>query len=167
MEQAEAIKELDVLAGHKAFIQIYGTQKKYDLMEEEIHKAMMLAPEDLGLKFSLGEVYVITEHFEKAFSVYEKMVIEDPDNINGHYQYGRVASISGDNLDLGIQRFHFFIEQNPDHAWAHYRLGLIYEHKEEFAQAAKEYQKALKMDSKHKEAKEALKQLNKKVSQSK
>ena len=45
----------------------------------------------------------------------------------------------------------------PSLAWAHYRLGLIYSHREDHAAARREYQAALELDPKHEQAKQALK----------
>ncbi len=48
---------------------------------------------------------------------------------------------------------------NPSHASAHWRLGMVYENKGKKDLARKEYESALALDPKHKEAKKALSNL--------
>jgi Tfp pilus assembly protein PilF len=47
----------------------------------------------------------------------------------------------------------------PDVTWAHWRMGMIYEHKGDVAQARRAYEAALKADPDNKEAQKALKKL--------
>ena len=167
MEQAEEIKKLDRLSGHMAFIQIYGHENKYDLQEKELQAAIEMNPEHMGFKNQLGYNYVNQEKFKDAFAQFEKMIVENDSNMNGYYQVGRTAAISGQNLDrglecLGIYLNHDQMEGFPSHAAAHWRLGIIFEHKQDIDSAKNEYETALKLDPDYKLAKEALEKLTKK-----
>jgi len=54
------------------------------------------------------------------------------------------------------------MEGFPSHAAAHWRLGIIFEHKQDIDSAKNEYETALKLDPDYKLAKEALEKLTKK-----
>jgi len=62
-------------------------------------------------------------------------------------------------LGLGISNQ---MEGFPSHAAAHWRLGIIFEHKQDIDSAKNEYETALKLDPDYKLAKEALEKLTKK-----
>ena len=50
-------------------------------------------------------------------------------------------------------------ELNPSLAWAHVRLGMLYEKKRDFATAQAEYEAALALEPDHEEAQKALKKV--------
>ncbi len=50
-------------------------------------------------------------------------------------------------------------EDEPSLAWAHTRLGMLYEKKRDFIAAQSEYETALALEPDHKEAKKALKKV--------
>ena len=167
IEQAEEIKKLDRLRGHMAFVSIYGHEKKYDLQEEELLAVIEKDPESIGLKYQLGYNYVNQEKYEEAFTHFEKMMAVNPQDMNAYYQIGRTAAISGQNLDRGIECLQFYLnhdptEGTPSHAAAHWRLGIVYEHKQDIDAAVEEYETALKLEPEYKSAKDALKRLKKK-----
>ena len=167
IEQAEEIKKLDRMRGYMAFIRIYGHQKKYDLQAEEILAAIETDPENSVLKYQLGYNYVNQEKYDDAFTHFEKMIAVNPMDMNANYQIGRTAAISGQNLDRGIECLQFYLnhdpsEGNPSHAAAHWRLGIVYENRQDVDAAVKEYEAALKCDPEYKAAQDALKKLKEK-----
>ena len=80
------------------------------------------------------------------------------------YQVGRTASISGKFLDRGQSAFESYLEHQPGPDdpgldWAHYRLGLIHQHRDNTDVARQQFQSALRINPDHDEAKKALKKL--------
>jgi predicted TPR repeat methyltransferase len=82
------------------------------------------------------------------------------------YQVGRAAALSGQQLDRGEKSLRAFIAmpmredlENPSLAAAHFRLGGVLEKKGNISAARAEYETALRIDPKQKQAREALAKL--------
>ncbi|MCX6641672.1 MAG: tetratricopeptide repeat protein [bacterium] len=164
LQQAEEIKKRNMAMGCQAYAQIYTKDKKYDLAEKEYLSAIAQCPDSLDLRYGLGFLYQQTEKYDQAFSVYEAVLKEHPENATALYQIGRTASISGQNLERATACLQTYMtmtlkEDEPPLEWAHYRLGTIYEKAGKIDLAKQEYQEALKLKPDQKEAKEALKKL--------
>ena len=105
------------------------------------------------------------ERYGDAFKTYDNWLDTHEsgaaDAPSVYYQFGRTASISGEKLDKGEDAFrrYFVYKPKPDepnHAWAHYRLGLIYKHGGHMEAARGEFEIALELKPNHKQAKDAL-----------
>ncbi len=163
-EQAEEIKKRASQEGHRAFALIYEKEKKYDLAEREYLAMIDADPGNLALQYEIGYWYQRTEQYNKAFQIFETILKTNPDQMNAYYQIGRTAAFSGSNLSRGEQCLKKYLqtppeENNPSFAWAHYRLGMIYEKGGKRDLAKREYQIALSYDVNLEEAKKALKKL--------
>lgn len=161
-QQAEAIKNISPFDGHRAFAQIYRREENYELMEKEIHAALALRPENEEMQYLLGYLYVDTEDYERAFAQFEGMIKNDPEDWTAYYQVGRTGAISGQNLDRAEECMKRYLEadaDNPSKSAAHWRLGMVYEHKEDKPSALVSYEAALELDPDYGPAKESLKNL--------
>ena len=163
-KQAEVIKQQDPVKGHQAFGFIYENEEEPDKAEKEYLAAIEERPESLDSYFALGYFYGRVKKYDKASQTFEKIVARDPEEMDAYYQIGKMGALSGQNLDRAVECFKKYLtkepgKNSPSIAWAHYRLGMVYEKKEEKELAKKEYQEALKLDPDHKEAKKALKDL--------
>ena len=163
-KQAEEIRKLDPVKGHQAFALIYEQEENYDEAEKEYLAAIEQRPESLDSYFALGYFYGRIEKYDKASETFEKIVAKDPEEMGAYYQIGRMGALSGQNLDRAVECFKKYLtkepgKDSPSLAWAHYRLGMVYEQKKETDLAKREYQSALELDPDHKEAKKALKDL--------
>ena len=81
-----------------------------------------------------------------------------------HYQVGRFSAITGEHLDEGLRALLRYLEQptrpgDPSHAAAHWRIGMIHEHKGDRQQAREHMEKALELDPNMTEARQALERL--------
>ena len=106
------------------------------------------------------------EKYEEASTHFESMIAVNSQDMNAHYQVGRTAALSGQNLDRAVECLQFYLnhefeEGTPSHDSAHWRLGMVYEHKKDIDAAVKEYEEALKINPEYKPAKDALKKLRK------
>ena len=163
-EQAEEIKKRASQKGHRAFVLVYEKDKRYDLAEKEYLAMIDADPGNLALQYEIGYWYQRTRQYDKAFQIFETILKMNPEEMNAYYQIGRTAAFSGSNLNRGEQCLKKYLqtppeENNPSFAWAHYRLGMIYEKGGKRDLAKREYQIALSYDVNHKEAKKALKRL--------
>ncbi len=152
---------MDKYEGIRAFARIYEKQKKYDLAEKE---NIIELPDKTDPRFSLGYFYQRREKFDNAFEVFERMVVDSSENWRALYQIGRTGALSGQNLDRAEACYKLYLQQdrgsnNPSLASAHWRLGMVYEHKGQTDLAREEYQAALKLDPEIEQAKKALKKL--------
>jgi tetratricopeptide (TPR) repeat protein len=112
-----------------------------------------------------GDAFQRAELFDEAMEDYIKVLSMDSSMYGVHYQIGRLAAVSGTKLELGeesIKKFNSKSElfDEVTLAWAHFRLGTIYEHKKENELAKREYEITLQLDKNHQEAKQALARLN-------
>ena len=130
LAQAQEIKKLDAARGRFALAGVYAADKKYDL----------------------------------AFAEYEEVLKANPNDYASLYQSGRLAATSGERLDHGLAMLRRCLtlpppENQPPHAAAQWRIGVILEKQGDKAGARAAYEASLKLDPKFPQALEALKKL--------
>ncbi|HSI07460.1 MAG TPA: tetratricopeptide repeat protein [Rariglobus sp.] len=104
------------------------------------------------------------KRYDEALTVCEKFLLTAPDNYLALYTLGRIASETGRELARGETALRRCLEltpriEEPDHAGAHYRLGMIAEKAARPADARREYQAALALEPEFLEVKAALARL--------
>ncbi len=164
-EQAQEIRKRDALRGYRAAGRVAEYEKEFDKALEEYERAAKEYPQKTEPVFWIGSFYAQRKQYAKAFEVYEKFLEKQPLELTACYQIGRVALLSGERLDRGEECFKLYLQSEPKKdepplAWAHYRLGMLYEKKGNRDLAKREYQNALRIDPTHHDAKEALKKLS-------
>ena len=142
----------------------YKNIKKYDEAITVLEEIYQKNPDDMNISLQLGWTYLDSSQADKAFNTFEKIIEDNPEYAHGYYQIGRTSVISGQRLEEADKYFLKYLDMkqfknNPSEAWAHFRLGQVYEMTGKIEQAKTQYKTALKLDSKHKEAKEALKKI--------
>lgn len=163
--QAEEIKKRDPAWGHRAFGQIYEHEENYQLAEKEYLASVEENPQNLDSRYALSYFYQETGNFEKAFGTLEKLLEAHPGEINALYQIGRTGALSGQNWERAAECLQRYLQSEPAEGspsieWAHYRLGMVYHKAGKEDLAREQYEAALQLSPKFKEAKKALKQLN-------
>ena len=112
----------------------------------------------------LGDLYVAEKKYTEAFALLDELIAQNSANQALLYQVGRLAAISGQQLDRGesaLQEY-FHHEPTPNEPPlynAHWRLGTLYERKGDKAAARAEYETALQLRPNYSAAQNALKQL--------
>ena len=91
------------------------------------------------------------KRYDEALAACEAFLLTQPDNYLALYTLGRIASETGHDLARGEQALRRCLEiapriQEPDHAGAHYRLGMIAEKANRPADARRAYQAALALE---------------------
>lgn len=163
VETARQIIKLDAARGHQALANVYDRDKKTAEAEKE-YIAMVAA--DAKYQPILINFYLIKAEYDKAFKLVDAELQKNPDDMLMMYQYAKLCALSGKNLDRGEQYlkkyFAYTPKQNePSHAGAYMRLGMIYEKRGNKAAAKKNYQTALQLDKKLKEAEDGLARVSK------
>lgn len=96
----------------------------------------------------------------------EAILEVDPDNLDALYQRGRYAARSGQRLEDGALSLQRYLDEaapgawDPDFAAAHWRLGMIAEHRDDPDGARAHYEAALDENPEYANAKRALERLN-------
>jgi tetratricopeptide (TPR) repeat protein len=164
LENIEVMKTLDKRTAH--FVMSHYHQKRKDLAaaEQELLAVVAMEPEDPNGYYRIGRMYQDGNEFDHATAAFERCLEIEPNYPNGLYQIGRSAVLSKRNIERGIECFKIYLtlkpgEDEPSLAWAHVRLGQLYERKREFVAAQKEYESALGLEPDHKEGKKALKRI--------
>jgi tetratricopeptide (TPR) repeat protein len=166
-ELAGEIKEIDPNRGHRAFIAFYRSEQKPDLLIKEISEAMTSFPEDLYFHYQMGYLYIENKEYNKGFEVFGNLIKENPENYGALYQFAKISALSGERTDKGIEYMEEYLkhepaEGDPPHSAAYWRLGLIYEKRNELDAAVKSLEKALELDPEYKQAKDDLKRIREK-----
>ncbi len=104
------------------------------------------------------------KRYDEALVACEAFLLTQPDNYLALYTLGRIVSETGRDLARGEQALRRCLQitpriQEPDHAGAHYRLGMIAEKANRPADARRDYQAALALEPSLEKASTALARL--------
>jgi tetratricopeptide (TPR) repeat protein len=113
--------------------------------------AAELNPNDRNANFNLGVIYFASGMLDEARFHLESIASMEPDNTGVHYKLGMIHDAK-DNPDSAIGHFRNAIKIDPGFARAHYGLGLAYHKKGLLAEARRELEATLRLDSGHGEA---------------
>ncbi len=161
-EQAMIILRLNPLRGHLALANNADHNKDLATAESELKAAVDAASDSATAWYSLGAFYQNQKRWQDAFALYDRMIKEKPDETLAHFLYGRVAAISGENMDRGERELKYWLSSAPSTApiptqsGAHMRIAMIYERQGKKDAARSEYQTALSINPKNTEAKKML-----------
>jgi len=109
-------------------------------------------------------LYLADKKHAEAFALWEPMLQETPDNYLANFRIGRLAALSGEQLDRGLALLRKCLDLKPaasapGHEAVHFRIGGILEKKGDKAGAKAAYETALKLAPQFAQAAEALKKL--------
>ena len=157
---ANEIRKRNTYRGAFAMASVCNSVKDHACVEREMQFVATNWPDSAAVHSQLATFYTSSKQYDKAFAVLDERLKSKPNESVTLYAFGRTASISGLNLDRGAQALRAYIASpvanGPSTANAHYRLGLIHEHKGDKAEAGAEYRAALQINPGYPEAKKAL-----------
>lgn len=115
-------------------------------------------------RLAYANLYVAEKKYAEAFNEFEEVLRATPDNYAALFQVGRLAAISGEKLDRGIETLKQCLATTPPagqpgHDAANWRLGNIFEKKGDKPAAKAAYEAALVVNAKFAQAIDALKKL--------
>ncbi len=134
-------------------------------MDKALLQAQEIKKLDAGRgRFAYATLYLADKKYNQAFAEFEEVLKAKPDDYAALFQTGRLAAISGERLDRGLDVLRQCLamtppEGQPPHAAAHWRIGVILEKKGDKAGARTAYEASLKLDPKFPQAIESLKKL--------
>lgn len=163
--QAAEIAKRDPVRGDLAHAVIARVESKPDEAIALLKSAHAKRPDDARLGVQIGILLQDQKRYDEAFAWFQTLVAKQPSAMGAWYQLGRTAVLANTRLTEGEAALKRYLagtpgEQDPPHAAAHWRLGMIYELMKRVGEARAQYEAALKLDPAHAESKAALKKLN-------
>jgi tetratricopeptide (TPR) repeat protein len=132
--------------------------------EQSMHAVIRAYPDSTSPRMTLALHYIEQHRHDHAFQTLQPLAERNPPMRSAQYQLGRLAAVSGSYLDEGERALRSYLratpttEELPAHA-AHWRLGMILEHRGNTAGARAEYETALRLDPNYDPARQALRRL--------
>ena len=116
-------------------------------------------------RLAVALVYAADKKYDLAFAEFAEVLKATPDDYQANYQTGRLASISGQQLEQGLALLRKCLsltppDGQPPHAAVQWRIGNILEKQGDKAGARAAYEASLKADPNFHQAADALKKLN-------
>jgi tetratricopeptide (TPR) repeat protein len=146
-DQEALIDKLDPIQG----LQTRATEagNKDDTAQgEALLKQAVAEDKTTGSLMALGIFYYGAKHYDDAFKTFREAEAKDPKTYGAWYQIGKTAGLARGNYDEGIESLKHYLtftdlpDNQPTAAWAHLRLGNIYEYQGHADLAQAEYQTA-------------------------
>lgn len=142
----------------------YMGDKEDSKADQLLARALKAVKDKSDIYFWAGLYYVQENNLVKAKDLFDHALMEDSANAPVYYQLGKVALLSGKDLDKGLNAFRKYLamplaRNAPDYAYAHWRMGLIYEKLGKMDSARIEFLKSLKLNPDLQESKKALAKL--------
>ncbi len=165
-EQAEAMFKINRLRGHIARGTLANREKDLVAVEREFRAAWTEFPDSAASATSLAGFLANNRRADEAFTVMDKFVSKEKDNLTGLFWFGRVATSAGKQLDRGEQALRrvlaaptLGVDGNPAPVAVHFRLGELLAKKGDKAGARQAYEAALRLNPNLEQVKKALKEL--------
>ncbi len=160
-EQAEAARRLDPFRGAIAVARVHSSSDNWAAAEQELRALGKSYPDSSEVGLQLLLLFQSAKQYDRAFAAVDSLQRVMPNEPIWLYQLGRIASVSGQQLERGERALQAYLKIPEDrhrtaHAVAHYRLGLVYEKQERKELAKQAFQAALADQPRHKDAKKAL-----------
>lgn len=164
--QVGEIKKRDPIMGHQASALMYEMDEKSDLAEQEYVAMVAEAPDSLNLLYRLGFFFKRIKKYDKATGVFEKIIAQKPIESTAYFQIGQISAETGEGLESAesIMKKYFVTEPAENKmrlGYGHFVLGQIYQKGGKIDEARAEFEQALQLNPKLKQAEEAMKDLKK------
>ena len=161
--QAQVIESIDPMRGHLALGRLAMRAKDTAAVERELNASIAAAPDSLRAYSALATWYLRAKQWSQAFATLDRYIQRRPDDPYGPYHIGRIAAVSGEQLERGEQGIRAFLATPPKDAAppmlsrAYLRLGQLLQHQGRHAESRSALEQAVKLDARNDEAKKALK----------
>ena len=156
LQQALAIFELDQQRAYPLLVETYRANKKPQKVTETLNQWKAAYPNDWNAVLASAYHQQSVNNHQLAYDLLSEWLEKNPDHSAASYQLGRLAAISGKYLDEGEIHLNKYLtiehEQGlPQAQHAHWRLALIYQHKDNLTQAKFHVDKGLEIAPENKQ----------------
>jgi tetratricopeptide (TPR) repeat protein len=158
---------MDAAEGHYAAGNCRRQKKDFVAADTEFDKALENHPKSADLIFDIGDYAVKHSQPERLKAVAAAGEVVAPGDLRAKYYRAVAMVLKKERLDQAETLLREYVERAPvrnnypHRASAHDWIGRLYEHEGKTQSAIEEYEAALKLDPKTKNAREALKRLKK------
>ena len=162
--QAREIARRNPYRGALALVSVARKEKDQNAVVRAFDSAIAQFPDSSAPYNALLAVLVDRKDWPRAWATLERLQRARPGLQTVGYTFGRTAALSGQRLDEGERFLRAYLQyepkaREPGHGGAHWRLGMILEHRGDKAGARKEYQEAVRLDPSLTGARQALAKL--------
>ncbi|MGI8618558.1 MAG: tetratricopeptide repeat protein [Gemmatimonadaceae bacterium] len=162
--QAREIARRNPYRGAIALAAVERRNKDAEALVRAYESAIAQFPDSVAPYTALIAALTERKDWTRAWNAVERLERARPDWRPARYTFGRVAALSGQRLDVGERYLREYLTREPEkgqpsHAGAHWRLGMILEHRGDRAGARREYQEAVRLDPTLTGARQALTKL--------
>ncbi|MCK4778522.1 MAG: tetratricopeptide repeat protein, partial [Actinomycetia bacterium] len=105
--------------------QLMAEHEAFKIQEQEYLKILEERPEDIEASIGAGNLYFDAQYYQSSIDMYKKVLQVNPQNTDvrtdmaiAYYQIGL--------KDIALKELLQVIEIDPNHAYSHYNLGIIY-----------------------------------------
>jgi len=167
LPQIKQLAEMDAAEGHYAAGNCRRQKKDFAVADEEFRKALESNPKSAGLIYDIGDYAVKRGQPERLLAVADMGERVAPGDPRGKFYRGVALILKKENPEEADRLLREYAKKAPMRsgyprpAAAHAWLGRLFEDRNKMEEAVKEFERALKLDSKNKMAHEALKRLKK------
>lgn len=158
--EADEVRRRDALRGHRALGRVYEQQKLWEPAAAEYRKAIAEFPSSRDPYLWMERSAIERKEWDAAFRSLDRLLEAFPRDAVPLYEIGRVAALSGRQLERGELCLRRYIaaappkDPDPSRALAHARLAQIAERRGDGESARRESLEALRIDPGLAEARE-------------
>ena len=165
LAEVEQIKKRDLYSGLLIQGDVLMDARKYSDATGVWQEAIEKKPDRLEAWYRLGNLFIETKQFQKAFEAFDKIRSIEAAEKSVHYYIGKTSALSGQQLKRGEESLNAYLKTKPWYimpplSGAHLYLATIYERQGRADAARSEYQAAMKLDPDCREAKSGLRRLS-------
>jgi tetratricopeptide (TPR) repeat protein len=164
-QRIHALATVNPIEGTLAQAELFASRKKFDAADREYRKALDMKPERIGVYFEIAEYYRDRGDAARMSEAVEAGAPLAPADHRLDYYRGIALVLAKESPAEADRELHRYLDSVPDnanvpsHSTVHEWLGKLYERQGQLDRAAQEYQAALVLDPRNKQAAEALKAL--------
>jgi predicted Zn-dependent protease len=131
-----AEKALHEDSENPAKLDLYGSilaaMDQFYLAEENLRKAVSLAPDQAAFEYDLGALLHQEKKYAEAVPVLKRAIALDPDNLSARMMLARSYVFSYHELqipnfsDLTLEQLNYIVKKNPRFPRVHHHIALVY-----------------------------------------
>jgi len=166
-QEIARLAALDAAEGHYAAGNCRRQKKDFAAADAEFDKALALHPKSAELIYDIGDYAMKHDQVDRLLLVVDEGERAAPSDPRSKFYRGVVWVIKNENYQESERLLREYLQQAPRRngfppLWRiHESLGRLYENQQKTQQALQEYEIAVKLEPKSKDAHEALKRLKK------